>query len=405
MRVWEVEDNKAIPSDLVREQDFTMRVRRLNRLGTPHLIINLVLTGIHGLSRSRTALEAAQQRLQEFAKITNGTYAEMSNGDVFLVWEESKDTHVLPARLLAALVPEDQANEEATKCVILFHLPEGYIPLRERINYYVGIARAAALVGQGEPSKALKSEAARGPLTAWSVDQIEKLLNEIELRRYVRTQSIHEYRPDGSWQPMWEEYFVSFEDLKREQFPKLDLVAPEHLFLALCRALDQTLLAELTEHFETIAKRRVFFNLAVSSVTSAVFARFCRGVPKDQRSLIGFELHRGDLLQDFSLTLSSMMTLHRENFKVALDGITPDMVNYLNLGAFEADFVKIDVSKDRADQLQDPAIRDTLTRIPKEKLIFFHCDNDRALAAGLSMGISKFQGWLIDDAIHTPDHH
>src|ERR1700733_9509019 len=97
MRVWEFEDPKAVPSDLVLEQDFIMRVRRLNRLNTPYLIINLVLTAIDNLGRNRSTLEAAHQRLQEFAKITHGLYAEMSNGDVFITWEESKDTHALPA--------------------------------------------------------------------------------------------------------------------------------------------------------------------------------------------------------------------------------------------------------------------------------------------------------------------
>src|ERR1700733_11289018 len=97
-RVWEAADNNAIPSDLVREQDFIMRVRRLNRLGTPYLVINLVLTAILSLSKNRSALEAAQKRLEEFCKITNGLYAEMSNGDVFLCWEETRETHVLPSR-------------------------------------------------------------------------------------------------------------------------------------------------------------------------------------------------------------------------------------------------------------------------------------------------------------------
>jgi len=399
MRVWEFEDNKAIPSDLVLEQDFTMRVRRLNRLGTPFLVINLMLTAIDSLGKYRSALEAAQQRLQEFAKITGGTYAEMSNGDVFLVWEESKETHVLPSRLLAALLPEDAKTADAGKCMLLFHLPDGYTPLRERINHYVEIARAAAAAEESEPAHALQSEAARGPLTAWSVDQIEKLLGEIDLRRYVRTQPIYEYQPDGKWQPLSEEYFVGFEDLKRDRFPKLDLITPPHLFLELCHALDQNLLVELAVHYDSIAGRRLFLNLSVASVMSTVFARFCHSVPKEQRPLIGFELHRGDLFQDFSGTLNAITLLRREGFAVALDGITPDMAVYFNFAAFEADFIKINVSKERADQLADPSVAEALSKIPKEKLIFFRCDNERALKTGLAMGVSKFQGWLIDDAV------
>jgi EAL domain-containing protein (putative c-di-GMP-specific phosphodiesterase class I) len=399
MRVWEFEDNKAIPSDLVREQDFIMRVRRLNRLGAPHLIINLVLTAIEGLSRNLTALEAAHERLQKFAKVTHGLYAEMSNGDAFITWEENKETHVLPARLLSALLPDDKSAAESGKFLLIFHLPDGYTPVRERINYYVEMARTAAIIGSGEPAQALQSEDARGPLTAWSVDQIEKLLTEIDLRRYVRTQPIYEYQPDSSWKPIAEEYFVSFADLKRERFPRVELIQPENLFLELCRALDQRLLGELALHTDTIVGRPIHLNISVSSVMGPVFAQFSRAIVKSQRGQITFEIHRGDLLQDFGMTLNAMMMMHREGFKVAIDGVTPDMINFLNLAAFEADFIKVNVSQDRAQQLRDPVIRKGLQAIAKEKLIFFRCDNDQALSAGLELGCGRFQGWYIDDAV------
>jgi EAL domain-containing protein (putative c-di-GMP-specific phosphodiesterase class I) len=398
-RTWEFETNKAIPSDLVREQDFIMRTRRLNRLGAPYLIINLVLTAIESLARNRGALEAAQLRLQEFCKVTNGIYAEMSNGDVFVCWEETKDTHVLPSRLLAAITPEETGAADAGKFMLVYHMPDGYTQVRERINHYVEVVRSAAVIGEDEPQRMLQTDAARGPLTAWSVDLIEKLLGEIDLRRYVRTQSIYEYGIDGKWHAFSEEQFVSFDDLKRERFPRLEPVAQDHLFLELCQTLDRKLLAELSLHVESFLGRRIHFNLSVDSFVSPVFAQFCRAVPKDKRNLVGFELHRGDLFQDFARTLDAIGTIRREGFKVAIDGITPDMVNYLNFASFEVDFIKINVSKDRADQLRNPAVRRGLEPVAKEKLIFFRCDNDRALAAGLEMGVSKFQGWLIDDAV------
>ena len=93
MRVWEFADSKALPSDLVREQDFILRVRRLQRLGTSHIVINLVLNALDIISKATRTIRSVQLRLQEFAKLTNGTYAEMSNGDVFLTWEETPDTH------------------------------------------------------------------------------------------------------------------------------------------------------------------------------------------------------------------------------------------------------------------------------------------------------------------------
>ena len=91
--------------------------------------------------------------------------------------------------------------------------------------------------------------------------------------------------------------------------------------------------------------------------------------------------------------------LKKEGFKVALDSITPDMAAYINLQAFDVDYIKINVSRDRTEQLSDPAIRKHLAQIPAERLIFFRCDNDKALATGLELGVSLFQGWLIDDAV------
>jgi EAL domain-containing protein (putative c-di-GMP-specific phosphodiesterase class I) len=397
MRVWEFEDNKAIPSDLVLEQDFILRVRRLHRLGTAHLVLNLVLSAIEPIAKSRRAIEAVQERLKEFAKVTNGVYAEMSNGDAFLVWEETADAQLISSRILNAVVPDAATMKDSSKFLLTYHLPKDYAALRERANHYVEVVRSAATFGsEGPPADALKSEAARGPLTAWSLDQIGKLLGDIDLRRYGRTQPVYK-RVGDSWTPVLEEYFISFGDLRRERFPHLEMT-DEHLFLALCETLDQRLLAVLTDQYETIAERQLNLNISVATIMGSVFAQFARRIPREKRGLIGFELHRGDLLQDFSLTLNALEVLRREGFRTALDSITPDLVDYINLKNFKVDYIKINVSKDRAAQLADPAIRKSLAQIPSNKMIFFRCDNEIALAAGVELGVNLFQGWLIDDA-------
>ena len=395
MRVWEVENDKAIPTDLVREQDFILRVRRLHRLGTPHLVINLVLGAMQSLG-SRRALEAMQEKLRDFAKVTNGTFADMSNGDVFISWEETADANILSSRVIAAILPEDH-QEDVCKIVLTYHLPQDYPLLRERANYYVEIVQSAALLNNNSPSEVLKSYVAHGGLTAWSVDQIGKLLDDIDLRRYSRVQPVYRRDDKGVFAPQWEEHFISFEDLRRERFPKIDIITPEHLFLALCETLDQKLLAGLTESYDTLAGRSVSFNLSVSTVMGSVFAGFAHRVPASQHHYVGFEIHRGDLLQDFARTLSAIEVLRREKFRVALDSVTPDMLPYLNTALFDVDYIKVNVSKDRVELLKDPAIRKALAQIPAEKIVFFRCDNEAALAAGVDLGVRYYQGWLIDD--------
>jgi len=391
MRVWEIENSKEMPSDLVHEQDFILRVRRMQRGTTSYLVLNFILNAVEHLAKSLAAMEAVQHKLQEFAQASNGVYCPMSNGDTFIIWEENSQAQTIADRILTAILPEHSANR--MQFLLTYHMPKDYTLLRERANHYVEIVRAAGTTGLDGVAKI---DEARGVLTTKNVDQIGQLLGEIDLRPYNRTQTFYRYEK-GAWKAEGQEYFISFDDLRRERFPKLEVVSSEHFFLALCSILDQRLLAMLTTNYDTIAGHRINLNVSIASIMGTVFAQFVRRIPHEHRALIGFELHRGDLFQDFALTLSAIEVLKREGFFIALDGLTPDMVPYLDLAAFAVDALKLNVSKDRAAQLTNPAIRKALERLPPEKLIFFRCDNEDALKIGRDLGVTLFQGWLIDD--------
>ncbi len=395
MRIWEFEDKKEAPSDLVREQDFILRVRRMQRVGHPCLVLHFVLTAIEPLAKSQKALQDAQIKLRNFAQSTGGTYHEMSNGDAFLAWENAGDARIVADHALDAALAAHRGN--AGNFLITYRMPESYAALRERTNFYVEEVHRNVNANAG---KDIDENAGR--LTAKNVDQIERLLKEIDIRDYGHIQCI--YRDESAagktgatvWTPVIEEYFVSFESLRRERFPKLEFRRSEHLFLDLCAHLDQKLLGALTISYDIIAGRMVNLNLSIGTVMSALFAQFVRRVPPSARQMIGFKLHCGDMLQDFSLTLSAIDVLRREGFRIVLDDITPDMAGYIRLNKFDVDLIKINVAKDRADQMFNPIVRKSLENLPLEKLVFFHCDNENALQSGRSLGVTQFQGWLID---------
>lgn len=401
-RTWEIDNSSGVmPIDMVREQDFILRLRRLQRLGTAHLVINLVLSAIPAVSKTRHVLEGVQHSLKEFAKVTNGAYAEMSNGDVFIIWEETGDAELLTGRLTSVLPVDGHQAKDKSTFLLTYHLPADYTKLRERSNHYIEVVRTTATMATETPSGALKSDVAQGPLTAWSVDQIGKLLDDIDIRTYARTQPIYHLNPDNTWKQISEEYFISFDDLRRERFPKLDMITPEHLFFALCEIVDLRLLTLLTKGQTLATGRSMHINLAVASVIDKVFAQFTYSVPREKRGLITFELHRGDIFQDFARTLSAIEILHKEGFKVAMDSVTPDMLPYINLAAFSLDQIKVNVSGDRAALLKNDLVLKSLQQLPVEKLIFFRCDNNQAFQQGRELGVKLFQGWHIDDAVNV----
>ncbi len=398
MRMWEVEDNKAIPSNLVREQDFILRVRRFHRLETPQLVVNILLTQIPAEYSDRGPLEAVQQRLQTYAETWGGSYAEMSCGDVFLCWPETSSSRLHADSLMNVVLPAGVREEDLKKFRFAYHLPADYTALRERINAYIEAARAAtASSDTNTPAQLLLSDAARGPLTAWSVNQIQKLLTDLDMRRYIRTQPVYERAQGGRFTPLFDECFIGIQDLQRAHFPRLDIFTPQNLFQELCQALDGRLLTNLANHFETVKGHKLSFNLSVSSVLGPVFSVFAHAVPPKDRSLVAFEMQRTDMFQDFEMTLNALSLIRKEGFQIIIDGITPELVQYINLQLFDADYIKINVGKERARLLNSPDAHAALAKIPPQRLIFYHCDNEPALVMGRSLGITRYQGWLIDD--------
>ena len=403
MRIWEVEDNRMIPSNLVREQDFILRVRRLQRLGSPTLVVNIVLSAVAHEHIGQGNLEEVQGHLQAFVRKNGGAYAEMSNGDVFLIWPDSDVGMLLTDQVMSVVFPGDSATpEDVANYRHVFHLPSDYAVLRACADHYVEISRDAVIPEpESTPAQLLQSESARGPLTAWSADLIGKLLQDIDVHRYLKTQAVYEREPYGTWRPLFVELFLGFSDLRQAHFPKMEIEPSEHLFLELCQTADRLLLTELTRHPEIMAGNNLSLNLSVASIMGAGFALFAHALPHADRGTITCELNNADLWQDFTLTLGAMESLRHEGFKSAIDGVTPDMLGYINLSLFDTDYIKINVSKDHVAALMEPKARAALAALPRDKLIFFRCDNQQALALGIELGVTRFQGWLIDDAVKT----
>lgn len=393
MRVYEVEDVKSLPGDIVREQDFVMRLRHLHRQGKPCRIINLVFSALPALIADVEKREAILRLLTPPILREGGQVHVMSLGDVFII---APDSSGIPALLEQALATQDAKTE----LIRAYRLPEDYAAVRERGNHYIETARAAAQLGSSEdsPEVALLGEQVRGALTPWALDQIVKLFAKIDVRRYVRSQPIYRHSASG-WQHVGAEYFVSVEDLRRERFPRLEIRTPERLFMELCSELDYRLLNTFAEQPETLATGALNLNIAVESVMGAPFAKFLHTLPPEKRRQMTFEINRGEILMNFDATLAAVQTLHREGFQVALDALHPAMLPVLNCHKLGFDKLKLRASKDVLGQFAQPDVNAALKQLPPEQIILYRCDDAEAVAIGNKAGIGLFQGWAIDDLV------
>ncbi len=401
MRIWEVDDLKALPGDIVREQDFIMRLRHLQRQGTPCTVINLAFGAIATLQAETEKREAILRALSPLMVAVNAQFHVMSQGDAFIITADQQSGRTAVLTAIAKTLTEHGLNDaDILKLQQSFLLPQDYAAARERANHYVEAARASAQIGAANPSPelALHGDQVRGPLTPWALDQIVKLFATIDVRRYVRSQTIYRAAPQG-WVAEAAEYFVSVDELRRERFPRLDIRTPERLFMELCSELDHRLLNAFADQPASLASGQINLNIAVESVLGSAFAKFTHAIAPAQRQQITFEINRGEMLMNFEATLAAIAALKREGYKVALDALHPSMLPYLNCAAFDVAYLKIRCGKDMIEQAQDPIALQALRNLPKEKIILYRCDSDAALEFGKIIGASLFQGWYIDDIV------
>ena len=271
---------------MIAEQDFILAIRRFNRLNTALTVLNVVR---YLADYNEPDGDSAGAELQALIKKAGGETYVMSNGDLFAMFKGAPQLDALTNAMMHHLAPQ----EEHPQPIIAYHLPKDYTSVRERANAYVSLANAAEHMGEMQSATlALQSHDVHGPLTAWSLSQVETLLEKIDIKRYVRTQPVYYQGDRGIWEKRSIDFFVSVTDLKRERFPKLILETPERLFLELCYALDRKLLLEMASCKEQWENKSIGLNLSVETVLSSAFAQFCHVLPKALRRTINFEIHR-----------------------------------------------------------------------------------------------------------------
>jgi len=398
MRLWEFSNDKSAQLDIMNEQDFILQLRKLKRLRIPHIVMNLKLDSIPSGHTGMISIEETHKNIKIFMQSEKGFFTAMSNGDVFLTWEDLEENEHLKDQILKTVM-KFKSKLDSDEYYNIYKLPNDYIKIRTLIDEYMNPSKPSSSSKNNEIDciQRLKTNKARGELSAWSVDQIECLIKKIDVHHYIRSQPIYKCIDSDNWERICDETFISFDELRQTYIPHTNIFEPKHLFLEVCQFLDKKVLTTLTDNYTSIKGMNLSLNLSITTVLGVGFANFARAIPKSDRGNFGFEIHCGDLLQDFEITLNMIDTMHQEGFNVALDGVSPNMLEYFDFSTLNMDAIKIDVRKDYTKMLNGLKIQKAIMLIGTDKVIFNHCDSHDAIEIGLRLGVSKFQGFLVDD--------
>jgi len=369
------------------------------------IVVNVNYSAFPFIRQDRQLLRIQLNGTQELADHFGAEFWPMLGMDAFVVFPESAFRKVpeFVDRVTANFFPDRvQDDLDLGQLVQSYNVPGGYGDLRQRANDYleVAAARAAASPCAAAPAPTVSPPAElEGPLNARLVGHMEDAVEDLDIGRYLRSQTVYQAGADGSWQPFYCEYFTGMDDLRRENFPKVQLAGRRRLFHEFCQCLDEKMLSG-------IGTRRgaggdggdgsIGINLGIKSVSGPLLATLGRATARVARKSVVVELDVLLLLEDVEASRRATGMLRDAGYRIAVDGVTLDLLGYISPERFDADFFKVHVAHDRLGSLNDSESIGALRRLGRERVIFSRCDHEMAVTVGRAIGCDKFQGRLID---------
>jgi len=236
------------------------------------------------------------------------------------------------------------------------------------------------------------------PVRPESVARLEQSLAQADVTNVVRRQIICTLIENTQPQPLFEEIFVSIEDLQKTATPGVDLLADRWLFQYLTQTLDKRVMMMLMR--DGINTTRPFsINLNIATLLSPEFARFEAIIAPQLRGRLVIEMNKLDVFGDMGAFLFARDYLHDHGFRICLDGMTHHTLPYYDRASLGFDLVKLLWTSDGLDIMlpeRVPELRKIVMETGQARTILCRCDNEHAVQVGQSLGIVMFQGRYID---------
>ena len=129
---------------------------------------------------------------------------------------------------------------------------------------------------------------------------------------------------------------------------------------------------------------------------------FDENINSSMRSNIVLEFQLADIFSDIKAYLLAKTFAQYRGYKVCIDGITVDKLQYLNRANLGADLIKIIWHPSFMDVINDDKhFMDYVNRAERAKMILCRVDDPNAVEVGNSLGINMYQGRYIQRLLNS----
>lgn len=304
-----------------------------------------------------------------------------------------RDLKVEMLRTFERHFPGSFGTIDQTRLVLSYELQGNYRSAADRVAKYAEMAQNAK-----QPES--KSGKLR-PLTPADIKNVMKAYDKFGaekfIKTFVRSQEVCLAVEGGKPEPVMTEYFISMDLLRKPLFIDVEMRGSGRLFNEFTLVLDQILLQAFDKL--PVSELRVSLNLNVESVFTEAFENFIENTPDDIMQQVVFEFRQANIVENFDEFQVARGLIRAKGAHIAVDQIFPQTVGLVDLDFLGASIAKIHWRNGAEEILheREQAIESLIASGVLPVLI--RVDQDRALEVGAEMGITMYQGFLIDDML------
>ncbi len=257
----------------------------------------------------------------------------------------------------------------------------------------LALARAHA---EGSPDEPNAMESRRRPMDTRALADIHGRLKSVRIADLVHRQTALIAAGGGRFLPLFQEVFVSIADLQSRLAPQIDVFGRPALFRYLTEILDVHILKALADE-QLVSEHPLSLNLNVRTILSPAFQTLA--ATRDRTRPLYVEVQISDLLANPAGFQKAARIVREARCQFCIDGLTPLMLAFLDIGTVAADFFKI--AWHEADlAVQPPQRREAfaarIAAIAPERVIFTRIETIEALQIAVELGVKRLQGHIVD---------
>ncbi len=381
------------------------RLKRVEANPAGVYAVHMYLSKLKASNRQPHFIGIAARTFDGLIESFESTVFMLHNSDLILVCRnvpvDDADAAVDKVRALFGedplLATEDGAFEDSFSTWYDLSQPDDY-------STFVGIANDLAVEAQRSKQERVQEKAKEDrekgePLGAMNLAAINQKLQGTRVADLIRDQTCLQMGPDGPRDIVFREHFVSMAELKKRIAPEVNLFASPWLFQYLTETLDKRMLAVLANRDIGGMPSPISLNLNVNTILSRDFQNFHKAIGKSASRVV-VEMQVLDIFADMNTYGYARDSLQERGYRVLVDGLSPLALQFFDPGQLQSDFVKIAWGPEfegDTDSTRLAEMREVVASTGKDSVILARVDTEDAIKWGLAMGISRFQGFFIDD--------